>query len=166
MRLACTGLFRARWSDQIHDEWIRSRLRNRPELEQQLQRTRSKMDRAVNDCLVQGYEGLIPGLSLPDPHDRHVLAVAITGRADVIVTYNLKHFPAGALTGFSIEAQHPDVFIRHVLDLDTAVAVAAVRAHRASLKQPAKTADEYIETLSRQGLPEAVAFLRPWAALI
>ena len=41
-----------------------------------------------------GYEDLIPGLQLPDPNDRHVLAAAIRGHADVIVTMNLRDFPA------------------------------------------------------------------------
>lgn len=166
MRLACTGLFRARWSDQIHDEWIGGVLRTRPELDAALQRTRGQMNRAVPDCLVTGHDALIPCLDLPDPDDRHVLAAAIMGRADVIVTFNLKHFPASALRAFNIEAQHPDVFVRHVLDLDNAVAVEAVRSHRASLRHPPKTSDDYIETLARQGLPETVMFLNRWAALI
>ena len=123
LRLACGNLFRARWSAQIHDEWIRSLLQNRPDLAGKLQRTRDAMDRAVADCLVTGHEVLIPGLILPDPNDRHVLAAAILGRADVIVTFNLKDFPAAVLGGYGIEAQHPDVFIRHVLDLDEKVAL-------------------------------------------
>lgn len=166
MRLACADLFRARWSSQIHDEWIRNLLKQHPELKENLQVTRDAMDRAILDCLVTGYEDLIPSLNLPDPDDRHVLAAAIIGRADVIVTYNLKDFPYSALKVYNVEAQHPDVFIRHVLDLDTAIALSAVRNHRASLKKPPKTVEEYIGTLSRQGLPETVTFLRPWIALI
>jgi death-on-curing protein len=53
------------------------------------------MDGSTRDCLVTGYEGLIPALELPDPDDRHVLAAAIVGRCDVIVTQNLKDFPEG-----------------------------------------------------------------------
>lgn len=166
MRLACADLFRARWSSQIHDEWIRNLVEQRPELKDNLRTTRDAMDGAIRDCLVTGYEGLIPSLNLPDPDDRHVLATAIVGRADVIVTYNLKDFPSSALKNYNVEAQHPDVFVRHVLDLDTAVALSAVRNHRAGLRKPPKTVDEYIDTLSRQGLPETVTFLRPWVALI
>jgi hypothetical protein len=50
------------------------------------------MDRATRDCLVTGYEKLIPAVELPDPNDRHVLAAAIVGRCDAIVSRNLKHF--------------------------------------------------------------------------
>ena len=166
IRLGCSNLFRARWSDQIHDEWIRGVLRERPELESKLQRTRDLMNNAVADCLVTGHESLIPSLNLPDPDDRHVLAAAIVGQASVIVTCNLKDFPSDTLAIFNIEAQHPDVFVRHVLDLDTAAALSAVRDQRASLKLPPKTVDEYLDTLARQELPETVAFLRRWAALI
>jgi hypothetical protein len=77
MRLAVTGLFAAKWTNQIHDEWIRNLIKNRPELEPQLARTRELMNQAVPDSLVTGYETLIEGLSLPDPDDRHVLAAAI-----------------------------------------------------------------------------------------
>lgn len=98
VRLALTGLFRAKWSSQIHDEWTRSALKSRPDLSlDRLQRTRDLMDRAVPDCLVTGHEGLIEQLKLPDPNDRHVLAAAIRSQAGVIVTFNLKDFPTEAL---------------------------------------------------------------------
>ena len=58
--------------------------------------------------LVSGYEPLIEGLKLPDPGDRHVLAAAIKSGAQVIVTRNLKHFPASDLEPWDIEAKSPD----------------------------------------------------------
>src|SRR5207244_188431 len=107
--LALTDLFGVKWTDQIHEEWIRSVLANRPDLtREQLNRTRDLMNRHVRDCLVTGYDGLIPCLTLPDPDDRHVLAAEIRGRADVIVTFNLGDFPAAVLAGYRIDAQHPD----------------------------------------------------------
>ena len=51
------------------------------------------MDRHFPDALVVGFEPLIDGLTLPDADDRHVLAAAIRGQADVIITQNLKDFP-------------------------------------------------------------------------
>ena len=78
VRLATTGLFAARWSDQIHAEWIRSVKAKRQDIDKiQLERTRDLMNQAVPDCLVTGHEQLIPALKLPDPDDRHVLAAAI-----------------------------------------------------------------------------------------
>jgi hypothetical protein len=66
--------------------------------------------RTCSDCLVEQFEPLIAGLDLPDPGDRHVLAAAIRGRADVIVTRNLRDFPPDRLAPYGIEAQHPDTF--------------------------------------------------------
>ena len=54
------------------------------------------MNENVRDALVEGYERLIPALTLPDPADRHVLAAAIRASADLIVTYNLREFPMAA----------------------------------------------------------------------
>ena len=97
LRLALTDLFRARWTERIHEEWMRSVQRDRPDLTpEQLQRTRELMDLSVPGCLVTGYEGLIENLNLPDPDDRHVLAAAIRCQAGVIVTYNLKDYPQAA----------------------------------------------------------------------
>ena len=115
--LAMTGLFRARWSDGVHEEWRTRLLKNRPDLtREKLERTRMLMDKHAEDALVTGYGDLIEGLRLPDPDDRHVLAAAIRGRADVIVTRNTKHFPDDALQPFGIAALHPDEFVVHLLD--------------------------------------------------
>lgn len=80
MRLALTDLYRARWTDMIHDEWTRNVLKQRPDLKaEDLQRTRSLMNSHVRDSLVTGFEHLIPSVELPDADDRHVVAAAIHG---------------------------------------------------------------------------------------
>ncbi len=57
MRLALTDLYRARWSDQIHEEWMTAVLRNRSDLSRaQLESTRSLMNSHVRDALVDGYQ--------------------------------------------------------------------------------------------------------------
>jgi hypothetical protein len=84
-----TSLFQPRWSAEIHREWMNHVLANRPDLSmERIERTRTLMDANVEDCLVTGYEGLISGLTLPDPDDRHVLAAAIHARAILILTFN------------------------------------------------------------------------------
>ena len=93
MRLALTDLYRARWTDMIHDEWTRSVLKQRPDLKAtELARTRSLMDAHVRDSLVTGFEHLIPCVKLPDIDDRHVVAAAIHVGANLIVIFNLKDF--------------------------------------------------------------------------
>ena len=167
MRLALTGSFRARWTRHIHDEWMRAVLARRPDLKAEtLQRTRELMDTAVPDCLVTGYERLQQSLTLKDPDDRHVLAAAIKCHASVIVTFNLKDFPTDALKPYDIEAQHPDEFIHHLLDLHHANVCGAVKDQREALKKPPRTATEVLATLLEQGLTRTVAALRPMQALL
>ena len=98
MWLALTDLFRARWTNEIHEEWMQSVLKNRSDLKrEQLERTRDMMNSHVRDCLVTGHESLIETITLPDPGDRHVVAAAIKSGASLIVTFNLKDFPTSAL---------------------------------------------------------------------
>jgi hypothetical protein len=166
LSLSGTELFRTRWTSRIQDEWFSSVLSTKPELAEALRRTRQFMEDAVPDANVTGYESLIEGLNLPDPDDRHVLAAAIIGRADVIVTVNLKDFPSEALAPFNIEAQHPDDFIAHVLTLAPPIALAEVKEMRARLCNPPFTPEEFLDRLARQGLPQTVAILRESLALI
>ncbi len=70
MHLALTDLFRARWTDAIHEEWIRNVLTAHPDiLPEALAKTRRLMDAHVAGALITGYDDLIPALSLPDPDD-------------------------------------------------------------------------------------------------
>lgn len=163
MRLALTDLFRARWSRDIHDEWMRNVLKNRPEIKpEQLERTRDLMDSNVRDCLVTGYEPFIETIGLPDQDDRHVVAAAIKSGASLIVTFNLKDFPESVLAPLEIEAQYPDEFISHQIDLNPAKVCEAASKHRRGLKNPPKSVDDYLDTLLKQGLVETVKQLREW----
>jgi len=166
LHLSLTGLFSSRWTDQIHDEWIRNLLKARPELKSKLERTRELMNKAVPDSLITDYEPLIESLELPDVDDRHVLAAAIRAGAQAIVTFNLKDFPKDILSRYGIEAMHPDAFIEYQLDLNQGAVVAAAKRHRATLLNPPKTPDEYIETLSAQGLAISAEQLRNFRDLI
>ena len=167
MQLAVTDLFRAKWTDEIHGEWIRNLLENRPDLRrEQLERTRSLMNSHVRDCLVIGYENLIPALVLPDAKDRHVLAAAIRSQTDVIVTFNLKHFPENVLAKYGMVAQHPDEFVKHLLELAASIVYEAAKRQRQNLRNPPKTVEEYLAALERQGLVQTVGGLRRFAELI
>ncbi|MBI5270900.1 MAG: PIN domain-containing protein [Burkholderiales bacterium] len=167
MWLGLTGRFRARWSAQIHEEWKRSLLRDRPDLTfEQLNRTSELMDKAIPDALVAGHEALADSLQLPDPGDRHVLAAAIRCGANVIVTFNEKDFPSEALDPFGIEAQHPDLFIDNLFDLDPAAVISAAQRQRGQLKNPPMAVDVYLDVLLRQGLAQTTQALSSYRAIL
>jgi hypothetical protein len=153
LQVARSGLFRARWSADIHAEWMRNLSSNRPDLDPgKIARRRDAMDASLLDPVVSGYEPLIAGLTAINPSDRHVLAAAIQGACGVIVTENLKHFPQTALSPHGIEAQHPDVFLSHQLTLDSLRFIAAVKQVRGRMKHPPCNVDEYLSRLRKAKL--------------
>ena len=160
VRLGQTGLFRARWTDQILDEAFGAIVENQPELAGRLARTRELMNDAIDDVVVAGYEPLIAGLFLPDPDDRHVLAAAICAGAQVIVTNNIKDFPTDRLAPFGIEAQTPDEFVLHLIDLAPARVITVIDHQAAALKNPPMSVEDLLTRLRAVGLPRSVALLR------
>ena len=167
LQLAVADVFRAKWTADIHREWIDALIENEPHRNRAaLERTRDLMDRSTRDCLVTGYEPLIASLTLPDPDDRHVLAAAIVGRCDAIVTHNLKDFPEESLAPYAIEAQHPDEFLCNHLNLTPGAFCGAVQKVRHRLRNPPYTVDRYLENLMQQGLIATVAELKNFAELL
>jgi predicted nucleic acid-binding protein len=163
LELAVRDLYRAQWSNAVHDEWINALLRTRPDLtRERLERTRDLMNAHTRDALVTGYEDLIEVLELPDLDDRHVLAAAIKGQAELIVTTNLKDFPAKALERWGIEAQHPDEFLTHQFHLSQPEFLKAVKTVRLRLKNPPRSVEEYLDTLRAHGLLATVNEIAPF----
>ena len=155
MRLASALVYQPRWTEEIHAEWMRNVLEDRPQLTPaQLERTRRLMDRISDESLVIGYEAHVPALFLPDPDDRHVLAAAIQAKAGVIVTFNLSDFPKAALAPFGVRALHPDAYLTALFEDAPELFLLAVRDHRAALTRPPKTAEAYLETLRANRLTE------------
>ena len=161
MRLAGAYLFQAKWTARIQDEWTVALARDHPEFVKQIARTRVLMESShIPDAEVTGYELLIDTLTLPDPDDRHVLAAAIHGGATVIVTANLRHFPAATLAPHGLIVQHPDAFVFDLLTDDPDAVLATMLQHRLSLVSPPKTAEDYLATLERHHMTATVAALR------
>lgn len=124
------------------------------------------MNAHARDALITDFEDLIPSLTLPDPDDRHVLAAAIRGRVDVIVTYNLKDFPAKAMVPYGIDVQHPDEFLTHLLNLAPGTVLAALQRLRQSLKNPPVAIEDYLARLEQHALSSFAARLREFQALL
>jgi len=161
MHLTLLDAFRARWTEEIHAEWIGNLLANRPDLKpEQLERTRQLMNAHTRDAVVENYENLIDALELPDANDRHVLAAAIRAEASVIVTFNLRDFPAKNLAPYQIEAVHPDAFSISLIEADQATVLMAAQRQWHSLKNPPKPLEEFLEILKSCGLIKTVEKLR------
>ena len=159
LELAEASLFQPRWTHAIQEEWTGSLLRRQRMGPAALARTRAIMEASFPNCLVNGYEELIPQVALPDPGDRHVLAAAIAGNCSVIVTQNLRDFPASALAPHEIVAQHPDGFLSDLLARAPESFCTVVGRIRARLQKPPYTAAEYLANLEQVGLASTAARL-------
>lgn len=168
MSLAVQGLFAAKWSTRIEHEWIRSLEERRPDLQGRLGGRRDTMRLAVPDWEVPeiAIASLVPCLKLPDPGDVHVLAAAIAGHADCIVTSNLRDFPAEIVEPFGIEVVDPDRFIINQWDLSAYEAIAALKHMRARWRRPQATPEDFVEAFERGGLPATAQRLREALELI
>ncbi len=106
------ALYRPLWSEQILSEVAQT-------LQSQLRKTREQTAwrlAAMRQAFPQAMVSVPPELlgatdCIPDEDDRHVLAAALSARADVIVTQNIKHFPADCLARFGVASQTPDQFL-------------------------------------------------------
>lgn len=167
LSLATESMFGARWTEQIQNEWIQNLLAQRPDLDPtRLTRTANLMCDAIDDCLIDNFEYLIDSLTLPDPNDHHVLAAAIIGHADAIVTFNLKDFPETCTRTHGIKILHPDDFILAQYDRDPVKVLSVVKTLRARLTKPAVTPLSLVSTYERQGLPKTSKLLRTAIDLI
>jgi predicted nucleic acid-binding protein len=161
MELAVSDLYRAKWTDDIHNEWIRNLSKNKPNIPlEKLYGVRDLMNENVRDCLVHDYQWIIPNLNLPDENDRHVLAAAIKAKAEVIVTSNLRDFPKSELEKYDVEVQHQDTFITHLIDLHPVQVIEAVQKCYQRRKNPPCSLEEYLVKLQRQELPNTISMIK------
>lgn len=161
MQLAIFGAFRARWTHQIQDEWVRNVITDRPDLEpERMRRVAMLMDSSLKDAHIIGYEATTDTLELPDPNDRHVLAAAIFVGVNVIVTNNAKDFPASALEPYGIVAMTADAFVLGLLEEDSETVLEAVRTVQTRLRKPPVTMTAYLARLEQLGLLETAALLK------
>ena len=168
MSVAATGLYAPKWTQRIEDEWTRSLEQKSGRPQGTYKVRRDAMRDAAPDWEVpeEAWMRIAPCLQLPDPDDVHVLAAAIAGHADCIVTANLKDFPEDALVPFGIQVIHPDEFLIAQMDLDSLSVLAAFKEQRARLKNPSYTPSAFADALERNALVLTAQRLREAAALI
>lgn len=161
LRIAECGIVRARWSHDILEEWERALTRRFPEIAgESIGRLRTAIVDAVPDCLVTNYAGLGADLDLVDDSDRHVAAAAIRAQAQLIVTYNLRHFPEHALAKYDIEVKHPDEFVLDAIYLYPGRVVSIIQQMSEDLRNPPQSVEEVLATLQGHQLAQSVAKLR------
>jgi predicted nucleic acid-binding protein len=160
LSFAQDGLFRARITDEILDEWTRNLIRLKPHLEASVRAQEAAIRDHFEECFVCGYQPLINGLDLPDADDRHVLAAAIRCSAQVIVTENHKDFPIEVIEEHAVETLSADDFLANTYDLYPAAAARSLRKVRQRYDNPSMTSSEFLLDLTRSGLSKLAAAAR------
>jgi predicted nucleic acid-binding protein len=168
MSIAVTGIYAAKWTEKIEEEWINSLEKNRPDLVGKLTTRRDAMREAVPDWEIQkdAWNSIINSIKLPDENDRHVLAAAIVGHADCIVTKNQKDFPSDILDRYGIDVLDPDEFIINQWDLESVIVMTAFKNMRARRKKPTESVEDFARALEKNGLPLTAQKIREAATLI
>lgn len=146
--LAEDRVFQPLWSDTILDE-VERNLPNVGVTEDAAERRVAVMRSAFgSEALVEGYQHVIGDLTC-DAKDRHVLAAAITGGAEAIVTFNVKDFPDDSITPYGIRAIDPDTFLLHLLSTHLATVTDTLDRGAKDLRRPPKTATEFLADVAR-----------------
>ncbi|MDZ7905978.1 MAG: PIN domain-containing protein [Cypionkella sp.] len=107
----CAGLFQAQWSDRILEEWLRATRKLGAQAEAEARLDAALIARAHPRAHLPAASHIEARLVLPDENDRHVLAVAIAGSADAIITLNAADFPRGVLATEGLARRDPDGFL-------------------------------------------------------
>ncbi|MFP7672734.1 RSP_2648 family PIN domain-containing protein [Marivita sp. S0852] len=131
--VAAEGLFEPLWSQRILDEWSRAAGKLGPQGQLQADAEIAMVNAHWPEARVTPKASLLDRLWLPDANDVHVLAAAIAGHADVLITLNAKDFPRNILTEEGLSRSDPDAFLigLHAADPD-AVARAVAAVHDAA----------------------------------
>lgn len=151
-------MYTPKWSDHIFDEW-KDVMRRKGISEKEANRRVENANKAFPDALVLNYSGLIDGLTLPDPKDKHVLAAAIKTDANIIVTNNIKDFPDEYLASFGLTVKSADDFLTDVIDLNPEKAVMAFKEMVLNRRKPSLDEYEVLNILRNRGLKQAADYL-------
>ncbi|GLQ34821.1 PIN domain-containing protein [Amylibacter marinus] len=125
--VASQGLFMPLWSERILDEWRHTSVRNHVEAEATIEI--ALLSSKWRESLVQ-VDKIDPNLHLPDDNDIHVLQAAITGKADELLTANLKDFPTDILSKQGLIRRAPDDFLLELAHANREAVLSAVEKTR------------------------------------
>lgn len=133
--VAARGLYEPLWSDRILREWTRAADKIGPGAMLQAEGEAVLARAAFPRATLREQPNIEARVSLPDPNDEHVLAVAIAGHADAIVTFNAQDFPRPVLAEFGIDRRDPDGFLWELWSRNPAEVAAAVAQVRATAER-------------------------------
>jgi predicted nucleic acid-binding protein len=152
LELADRRLFRPLWSKDVLLELAANLVKNgeEPAL---VEKRVGTMERYFADAMVTGYRDLVPTMT-NHSKDRHVLAAAVRGGAEVLVTFNTRDFPPDSVKPFDLEVVHPDDFLLDQLDLYHAPTLRALVELVEAYDSPAMTVDDFLLALTRAGVPK------------
>ena len=163
LSIARTGIYRPIWSYEILAE-VRRNLPNvdAADVEDRI----AAMNEAFRDALVTGWQPMLSAVpDEVDVKDRHVVAAALQGQANVIVTDNLRDFAPAALASINLSVLSADDFLVSQFEVDPLLAAAGVRQQLARLQRPPRTAVEHIE-LIRPSVPGYAEVLEEYLPLL
>jgi hypothetical protein len=152
------NLYQVRWTDEILAGAFRNLVKDGRINKIQADRLNQVMNQAFPEALIKMTDDLLPCMD-NDEGDRHVVAAALVGKAEVIVTDNLKHFPRQSLEKFNVIAQSADDFLLSLLDLfgDQLMSVLATQVGRT--QTPKLSINDLLELLQNSVPQFSVACL-------
>jgi hypothetical protein len=114
------------------------------------------MKSVLPEANVANYRPLVAGLKLPDPDDRHVLAAAIAGKSSVIVTWNLKDFPAPNLLHYGVTNQSPDDFLTDLDAVFPDALISSAQRARFNLRKTTPPIEALVNALEQSRLKNSL----------
>lgn len=147
--LAEEDLFAPLWSAEILAELRRNLLRHGI-AETAVDHRIEQMTTHFPGATVAGYESLVPAMTTA-PSDRHVLAAAVRGGADAVVTENLRDFPEAAAAPYDVTITHQDEFLLDLFDLDPGAVRRALARQVSRYRRQPRTVADLLAALGRPG---------------
>jgi predicted nucleic acid-binding protein len=148
LRAAAAGLYQAYWSDDILEEVRRNLVNSGRATHEQAQRLVGVMERAFPEALVTSYQPLIDRMR-NHPKDRHVLATAVACHAQIIVTDNVRDFPAAALAPYALHVYTADTFLLMLFDSNPEQMSAIVVQQTNDLRSPPQTTTDVLGSIAK-----------------
>jgi predicted nucleic acid-binding protein len=155
LRLCERGMFRVVWSREILDELERSLVRRGLDAGR-IRRRIALMEAHFPEAMANPAAHLQSVPDAVDSGDRHVVAAALAGRADGIVTENDAHFPSEAMDSLGLDLQSVDDFLLNQWTLDPAAVIAVLIEMEHDRNRPPRSVAELLEALD----VHAPAFVR------